>query len=269
MATLAASYGRVSVRRGVGATLALFGKETKYEFLKLWRAKSFSLAVIGFPVMFYALFGVMNKGEHAGGMDMAKYLIAGYCCMGLISAALFGIGVGLGSERAAGWLELKRASPMPAMAYLVAKCATAQAFGLVSVGIVSFVGIAFGGVRLSAMEFAMMLGVAVLGTIPFAAMGLLVALLVPPAAAPGVVNLIYLPMSFMGGLWIPIQYLPKWLQGIAPSMPTFHLVQLMLTIFGYQRPGSVVSVHWLGLAGFALLMLGVSWAVFQRAEQNS
>ena len=38
--------------------LRIFAKETKYEFLKLLRNRSFSLAVIGFPIMFYLLFGV-------------------------------------------------------------------------------------------------------------------------------------------------------------------------------------------------------------------
>ena len=31
-------------------TAKIFGKETKYEFLKLLRNRSFSLAVIGFPI---------------------------------------------------------------------------------------------------------------------------------------------------------------------------------------------------------------------------
>ncbi len=258
------------MRRGAAAALRLYGKETRYEFLKLWRAKSFSLAVIGFPVMFYALFGIANRGNtFAGGMAVSKYMLAGYCCFGMIGAALFGIGVGLGSERAAGWLELKRASPMPPMAYLVAKCITAQAFGMIITGVLIAIGVAFGGVRLSGTELALMFGMAFAGTVPFAAMGLLVALLVPPASAPGVVNLIYLPMSFVGGLWIPLSELPKWLQKIAPAMPTYHLAQLMLSIFGYQQPGSVAWVHWAGLAGFTLVMLGLSWAMFQRAEQSA
>lgn len=269
MATLTTSYSSMSLRRGTAATLSLFSKEVKYEFLKLWRAKPFSLAVIGFPVMFYTLFGVMDKGVTEGSMAMAKYMLAGYCCFGMIGAALFGIGVGLGSERAAGWLELKRASPMPAMAYLLAKCVTAQAFGVMITAVLVLIAVTLGGVKLSGVELALMFGMAVLGTIPFAAMGILVALLVPPAAAPGVVNLLYLPMSFMGGLWVPIHYLPKWLQAIAPSIPTYHLAQLMLTIFGYQKQESVTAYHWLGLTGFTLLMLGVSWAIFHRAEQDA
>ena len=111
---------------------------------------------------------------------------------------------------------------------------------------------AFGGVRLSVTELALMFGLAFVGTVPFAAMGLLVALLVPPAnAAAGVVNLIYLPMSFLGGLWFPLRDLPHWLQKLAPVMPTYHVAQLMLSIFGYQQPGSVAWVHWYAeLAGF-------------------
>ena len=266
MATLAVTYRSTPIRRTAGQTLAVVVKETKYEFLKLWRMKTFSLSIIGFPVMFYAIFGIANKGSYDGSANMAKYMIAGYACMGMISAALFGIGVGLGSERAQGWLELKRASPMPGIAYLVAKLITAQVFGLMVVAIVVAIGVAFGGVHLTPAELGMMLGMSLLGSIPFAAMGLLVALSVPPAAAPGVVNLIYLPMSFMGGLWIPIQFLPKWIQGIAPSMPTYHLAQLMLTVFGYQTKTSVASNHWFALAGFLFLMLGVSWAMFQKAE---
>ena len=269
MATLAAGYDSMSARRGFSASVRLYAKETKYEFLKLWRMKTFALSVIGFPVMFYAIFGIANRDSYDSSMQMSKYMLAGYICMGVMSSALFGIGVGLGSERTQGWLELKRASPMPPMAYLVAKCITAQAFGLIVAAVLVAIAAAFGGVRLSLTEVAMLTGMSLMGSVPFAAMGLLVALLVPPASAPGVVNLFYLPMSFMGGLWIPIQFLPKWLQGIAPSMPTYHLAQLMLTIFGYQRSGSITSQHWLALAGFLLVMLGVSWAAFHRAEQDA
>ena len=269
MATLTVTHPVNSARRTAGETFSLYAKETKYEFLKLIRTKVFSLSVIGFPLMFYVLFGLTNRGQQMGGMDAAKYMLAGYCCFGMIGAALFGIGVGLASERSQGWLELKRSSPMPAMAYLIAKCITAQAFGIIIVAILSSMGVLFGGVRLSLTEIALMLGMTLVGTVPFAAMGLLIALLVPANAASGVVNLIYLPMSFMSGLWIPINLLPKFLQPVAPYLPAYHLSQLMETIFGYQRRTSTPFDHWAGLAGFTLLMLGTSWAVFHRAEQDA
>jgi ABC-2 type transport system permease protein len=249
-------------------TAKIFGKETKYEFLKLLRNRSFSLAVIGFPIMFYLLFGVSNRGTNSNGIHMARYLLGGYACFGLIGAALFGIGVGLAAERAAGWLEVKRASPMPPQAYLFAKCMGAIVFGLIIVTALTVLAVTMGGVSVTGVELVKMFGLSIVGSISFASMGFLLALLVPANAAPGIVNLIYLPMSFMSGLWMPIQYLPHWLQRIAPALPTYHLAQLMLGIFGYANQSSMAS-HWFGLAGFTMVMLGTSWLIFNRAQQNA
>ena len=268
MATLAIAAPAQAARRTSSATFATYLKETKYEFLKLIRTKTFSLSVIGFPVMFYLLFGVGNRNVNEGAFHLAKYELAGYACFGMVGAALFGIGVGLGAERANGWLELKRASPMPPLAYLIAKCNAAIGFAVIIVTILIGIAMTLGGVQLSAIEALKMLGVAVVGTIPFAAMGILIALIVPANASSGIINLIYLPMSFASGLWIPLHLLPKWLQTIAPAFPAYHLSQLMLSIFNYQNSSSLHS-HWLGLAGFAFLMLGVSWAIFHRAEQDA
>src|SRR5271155_5709680 len=266
MATAAISHPQPAAT-GFVRTLRIFSKETKYEFLKLMRTKSFSLSTIGFPVMFYVLFGIANRNAYAGNIHVAKYMLAGYACFGLIGATLFGIGVGLAGELAAGWLELKRASPMPASAYLFAKCASAVAFGLIIVTLLTILGTAFGGVSLTPIEIIKMLGLTVVGSVSFASMGLLLALLVPANAAPGIVNLIYLPMSFLSGLWMPIRFMPHWLQQIAPALPTYHLAQLMLSVFGYQEAGSSLTKHWNALIGFTLLMLGVSWVVFQRKER--
>ncbi len=253
---------------GLLHTLRIFRKETRYEFLKLMRTKSFSLSTIGFPVMFYVLFGIANRNAYAGGVHIAKYMLGGYACFGLIGAALFGIGVGVASELAAGWLELKRASPMPASAYLIAKCASAVAFGVIIVAILTVVATTFGGVSLTSTELIKILGMTIVGAVSFAGMGLLLALLVPANAAPAIVNLIYLPMSFLSGLWIPIRFMPHWLQTIAPALPTYHLSQLMLSIFGYQDTMSLTT-HWNALLGFTFLMLGISWLIFHRREQNA
>ncbi|WP_213805628.1 ABC transporter permease [Granulicella sp. dw_53] len=253
---------------GIAHTARIFAKETKYEFLKLLRARSFSLAITGFPVMFYLLFGIANRHANNGNIQIAKYMLGSYACFGLVGAALFGIGAGMAAERAAGWLEVKQASPMPPMAYLFGKCATAVAFGLIIVCILTVIGLTMGGVQLTALEFARMLGMTVAGAISFASMGLLLALVIPANAAPGIVNLLYLPMSYASGLWIPIESLPHFVQRTAQVLPTYHLAQLMLSIFGYQNADSLLG-HWIGLAGFTMLMLGLSWLLFQRSQQNS
>jgi ABC-2 type transport system permease protein len=269
MSATAITFPTTATSRSLPQTLRIFLTETRYEFLRLLRTRSFALSVIGFPVVFYIFFGlIMNRGQHIGGITVARYMLAGYTVFGMVGAALFGIGVGLSAELAAGWLELKRASPMPPLAYLCAKCLSAMAFGVIIVSLLTLLGITAGGVHLSLLEFTRMIALTMVGVIPFAAMGMALALLVPASSAPGIANMIYLPMSFCGGLWIPIMFLPKVLQHFAVILPTYHLAQLQLTAFGYPSTGTALS-HWIGLIGFTLLAFGVALFAFRRLEQNS
>lgn len=238
-------------------------RETHYELARLLRTRAYSLSVIGFPVMFYLIFGLANRGQPA-----ALYLVAGYTCMGVVSACLFGIGLALALERAQGWLDLKRASPMPRFAYLGAKVASCAAFGLIIAIVLILLGSSLGGITITARQAAALAGVALAGSIPFAATGFLVAFLVPPNAGPGVINLIYLPLSFASGFWMPVSMLPHWLQVMAPWLPTYHLAQIALAVFGLA-PASGMALHWTVLGGFTVLMLVAAWINFLRSEANT
>jgi ABC-2 type transport system permease protein len=247
----------------------IFLREARYEFVRLLRTRSFSFSVVGFPVVFYFFFGIiMNRGQQIGSLSVAKYVLASYAVFGVVGAALFGIGVGLAADLAAGWLDLKRASPMPPLAYVVAKCCSAVFFGILIVTLLAVLGITLGHVQLSLLEYLRMIALTVVGVIPFVCMGLALALLVPFQSAPGITNMIYLPMSFCGGLWVPLMFLPHFMQTFAVVMPTYHLGQLMLSAFGYPMTGTAIS-HWYGLLGFTLLMLGTAGLAHRRLEQNS
>jgi len=249
---------------GFGYYAHVLRQEIRYEFLKMLRLRVFSLSVVGFPVMCYLLFGVAFKHT-----DWSRYLLATYSCFGMVGASLFGLGAGVATERVQGWLELKQASPMPRLAYLAAKTVSCSAFALIIVALLITLGVTLGGVTMTAGEAIKLAGITLAGAIPFASMGLLLALVMPANAAPGIINLIYLPMSFASGLWMPLSMLPHWMQKIAPALPTYHYAQLALNIFGYAQPGSTMSGHWEALIGFTCLMLGGAWLIFTRSEAKA
>jgi ABC-2 type transport system permease protein len=247
----------------IGYLTRIFKKEIQYEFVKMLRTRAFSFSVLGFPIMFYLLFGASNRHS-----DFARYLMASYGCMGVVSACLFGIGMGISMERAYGWLELKQASPMPRPAYLAAKIVSSAGFALIIGVVLIGLGLTLGGADVTAWQAIRLIGVFLLGSIPFAAMGLLVAVLVPANSAPGIINLIYLPMSFASGFWMPVTMLPHWLQRIAPVLPTYHLAQLALPIIG-AAPGGQVLTHIEALAGYTLVLFGAAWMIFHRSEAKA
>jgi ABC-2 type transport system permease protein len=268
MSAIPTTLPRAATQRPLGQTLAIYAKEAKYDFLGRLRLPVYSISTIMFPVMFYVLFGLLlNRGHEVGGVDVSTYMIATYGTFGVMGASLFGFGVGVAMERGLGWLQVKRASPMPPFAYFAAKVVTCMAFSTIIVLVLMILGLLFGGVHFSAAQALRLLATLVAGSICFCAMGLAIGSFAGPNSAPAIVNLLYLPMSFASGLWIPIEMLPRFLQRFAPVLPPFHLGQLALGVVGAGQ-GATLQ-HWEALIGFALLCLGIARIGFQRDERAS
>lgn len=230
--------------------------EAKYEFLRLLRTPSFAIPTILFPAMFYILFGVLlNHASH--GFDPATYMLASYSAFGVMAPGLFGFGVVVAMEREHGLLTLKRALPMPPGAYLFAKMLMAMLFAAIVVLFLMSLAATFGHVRMPIGNWCALLFADVLGVLPFCALGLLVGTLVGGQGAPAVVNLIYLPMSFLSGLWIPLPMLPKFLQQIAPLWPATHMGQIALSVSGVGGDHRV-ALHAAVLAGFTMAFFAIA-----------
>lgn len=231
--------------------------ETKYEFLKLVRYPIYVVTSLLFPVMFYTFFG-LSMGRPGQGFPIEQYLMASYGAFGVMGATLSGTGSTLAMERGLGWLQLKRASPMPPLAYLFSKIAVAVVFSAIVILLLFVLGATAGHVRMPAAQWAQLAAGLLLGCVPFAALGVAVGYSATPNTVIAILNLLYLPMAFCSGLWIPIQFLPKLLQTIAPALPAYHLAQLAYGIIHAPATGTATS-HLQALAAFALVFGGLAW----------
>jgi ABC-2 type transport system permease protein len=266
MSTATLALSSPQIQRSPGHTARIYLKEAKYEFLKNLRLRMYTASVLSFPIMFYILYGLVLYSKDAiGGAAVPKYLLATYGTFGVMGASLFGTAAGLASDRGLGWLEVKRASPMPPFAYFAAKVASSMIFSTIIVLALFGLGIAFGGVRMPVLQFAALFGTLVIGSLPFSAMGLALGYFTGPNSAPATINLIYLPMSACSGLWMPIMFLPKIMRQIALFMPPYHLAQLGLSIVGAASPASIAT-HWEVLVAFTLICLGAARIGFQRDQ---
>jgi len=186
-------------------------KEAKYELINKTRIPVYALSTIAIPLMFYVLFGSCWATPATGGQ---RNLHAGDDgCFGTMAVALFGFGVSLAMERGQGWLQVKRASPSGER-LLSGQTLRRSGVQHVIMLLLLSVGIAFGGyVCRSQPRGAGRILVA--GSIPFSAMGL--ASDISPSQTPASRgHLIYLPMSFCSGLWIPLSVLPHGLRRWPP-----------------------------------------------------
>ena len=242
---------------------SIYVLEARAQFLTMARTPGFTIPTLVFPLMFYLFFGVVMSFSPTA----PTYLLATYGVFGLIGPSLFGFGVGFANERDSGALLLKQTTPMPAAAYLVARVAAALVFGIVIVTGLFLLGAYAADVTLYRWQWFTLAGVVLSGVIPFCALGLAIGAWVKAQSAIAIVNLVYLPMAFLSGLWMPIALLPSFLQNVAIVFPAYHQAQLALKVINMDE-GGAAGVHVLIVGIFTVVSLIVAAVGFRRVSQQ-
>lgn len=244
----------------VAAAPGVYIREASTEVIKAARMPQFAIPTIVLPPAFYALFAL---GMGRGDVQMATYTLATFGVYAVMGPALFGFGANVASERETGQLELKRLSPMPAGAHITAKLFATMVFSAVAIGFVYALGL-YAGVQLSMTQWATLAAVHILAVIPFALIGLGLGYRLGQKAAIAIVNILFLGMAVMGGLWMPIAVLPEVIQTIAWGLPSYHLGELALMVVGRSDAANM----WLHIGPLALITVAAAifaWTGQQRA----
>jgi ABC-2 type transport system permease protein len=229
--------------------------EAKYETLRMLRAPAFAGPFLVIPIAMYFFFGLLGSSLDKGGdIPPGPFMLTGFTVMGIMGPALFGFGMGLALEREQGLMRLKRALPMPKGAYLLAKMLMSMMFAALIATELSVASAFVGRVRVTPGQLASVAIVAVLGTLPFCAIGLFIGARVSGSSAPAFVNLVYIPLMYISGLFFPVPASIRW---VALFSPAFHLNQLALHVTGTP---SILgpSINIAALAGVTVLFAGLT-----------
>jgi ABC-2 type transport system permease protein len=241
----------------VGRIVRAYANEVRYECLRMLRAPAFAIPFLLLPVPVYLFFGVMLAGPAvAKNPAVANYLFSGFSVFAVMGPALFGAGCVLAAEREAGLLKLKRALPAPGGAYLIAKMVMGMLFAALAMFALVAAAVAAGKISFTASQLLVMTVVMTVGAIPFAAIGLFIGAHASGSAAPAFANMIFLPMLWLSGLFIP---LPKFLERLSVIWPAFHLNQVALGStgvreFSFMSPAISAAV----LVGFTVIFGGLA-----------
>ena len=231
--------------------------EAKYEMVRAFRAPAFAIPFFLMPIVFYVLVGVFLAGSMShGDPRIVPTMFVSWATFGVMGPGMFGFGMFVAAEREQGLLRLKRALPMPTASYVLAKMAMTMMFALVVMITLIVAAVFIGHARISAGEYLLITGINVVGSLVFCALGLLVGTRSSAKSAPAFVNLAYIPMMHLAGLFYP---LPKSIQPLEFISPAFYLNQLSLRVAGGQSIDSLAlgngpSSHATPLLSIAVLV---------------
>ncbi len=239
-----------------------FLSEAGAEVLKALRAPEFLLPTMLMPVAFYSLFALVLPGSK----DSAGYLLATFGVFAVMGPAVFGFGVAVANERERGWLDIKRASPASGRSYIGAKLASTLIFGALSLVLIYAIAGFIGDVAMPRSTWLTMLAVHLAGAIPFALIGLTLGFLFNANGAIAISNIVFLALSALGGLWIPVMLFPAAMQTFAKMLPSYHLSELALAVSGArgERP---VMLHIAVIAGMTVLFAASALWAWRRQHE--
>lgn len=202
----------------------VFRSELREEILSIVREPTALLFTVLVPVAFFALFAAMfgNQGDGFGIESLATY-----GAFGVLSAVVINPGIGLADARERGWLRVKRADGTPLALTLSAKVTAALPYALITLTGITLVARLSAG-PLDLIQVLRIIGVLVLGSLPFSLFSLAVGARFSLNSAISVLNGVLIPSVVLSGLWFPLEMLPTWLGEIAKFLPPYHLAQLAL-----------------------------------------
>jgi ABC-2 type transport system permease protein len=246
-----------SVRMDVAPVPRMLFMQTKSLLLNYFRIPAFSVTSLALPLMFWLFFGLPQAHETLkGGISAGAYILCSFSAYAVSSMMVFNFGIGVATSRGQKTDLLQRATPLPPWISIAAIIVNAMIFALVSVVLlILFAGVT-GGVWLNFVTYLSLIGRVLLGSLPMIGLGMAIGYTAGPNAAPAVTNLIYLPMAFASGLFIPVQFLPDIVQKITVYLPLYHYGQLAWdTVGGASEP---IWKAVLGLVIWAVILFAVA-----------
>lgn len=236
----------------------------RFELIRMLRNRRFFVFSLGFPLVLYLLIATPNRNEHdlAGtGIGAPLYFMVGLAAFGAMSSVISG-GARISVDRTAGWTRQLRLTPLPPRRYLATKVLVAYLTASITIAVLAVAGTAL-GVRLSAGDWVVTVGLLLVGLLPFAALGILFGHLVGPDSLGPAVGGTTAVLGFLGGTWFPVT--SGVLHAVALALPSYWLTQASHVATGGQAWG---ALGWSVTAAWTVsLSLLAAWAYRRDTER--
>ena len=242
-----------ALRRDFG----LVGRQVLYEQRAYWRNRGRGIFTFVFPLMFLVVFASSTRARDlvARGIPYDDFFVPGILAYGFIATTYVNMAIGTAILRDEGVLKRMHGTPLPRWAYVAARIGST----VLIVGAITAVTLGLGaaayGVHVRAATLPGLIVTLLLGTAAFTTLGIGVTRFIPNAeAAPVIINLTVLPLTFISSIWFTPEGMPKTLVNIAKVFPIQPLADGLQHVFNPQTVGS-------GLNGADIRTLAIWTAV--------
>lgn len=223
--------------------------QTRAELLMTLRRGESVLLTLAIPVgllVFFSLVDVLPKP--AGVTDPVTFLAPGILALAVMSTAMVSLGIATGFERQYGVLKRLGATPLGRPALLAAKTSAVVALEVIQGIVLAGAALILGWNPHGNPVLAVL--VALLATVAFAGLGLLMAGTLRAELTLAAANGLYILLLLLGGMVFPLEKLPGPLRAFSRALPAAALSDAMHGTL--SAAGHVPGRAWVVLAAWAV-----------------
>lgn len=236
------------------------------EYLINKRSLSNLIMGIGMPLAFFLLFTNIWASDDSMSKEQTAYWVRQYMiqmtAFSSLSFAFFSLPFAFQEDRNGNRLRSIEHSPIPIWQYYISKILTILVHFVLAIVTVFAVGHFIKNVDMSAKDWLISAGLLFTGAVCFIPFGALFAHIKSSQTLSLVANIFYMGLAVLGGLWMPVQTFPDFMQKLAKVTPTYHLNNLLISYF--KDDFSLKSL--LILLGYAIIVLVIALAVGKKLE---
>lgn len=228
----------------------------------LSRQPGFWVPTVLFPAMLYAFFGA----GLAGSGPAAGYAMASFAVYAVLGVGFYQFGVTVAQDRADPFIRWQRLLPGSALAPWVARVTVGMGFSALAMTLVLILGKLLGGVVLvETAAWVRLAGITLLAALPATLMGTALGSLASARSAVPLANLVFLPLAYLGGLWMPPHLLPEAVAAISVWTPTRAMGELAwAALDGRSLPLRYLAV----LSGWTVVAAAITWLAQSRHRRD-
>jgi ABC-2 type transport system permease protein len=210
---------------------------------------------------------LLTKQVESTTLKPIQFLAPGLLAWAVASGATFGAAITLVNWRHNKLLRRLRLAPVSTGSVVLARVGVSLLVALIQLALFLLIATTpYFGLELTAAWW-MAIPVLICGTLAFMSIGLLVGSFAKTQqAATAVANLVILPMAFLGGAFIPLDFAPAWLRDASYAMPLRYLVTGMQDVMA-RGEGPAAALPAIGiLAALTTVLTFIAVRVFRWDE---
>jgi ABC-2 type transport system permease protein len=238
----------------------------RLEVVRTLRDPRYLILALAAPVGFYLLFaGLFGTGSGTDGLVQQVALMVSLAVFGAMWAVMQATGPRVAQDRSIGWARQLRLLPVRAESILAARLLAAAILAVPALALVMFTARISHGVQLDAWKWLALLALLWFGTLPFALLGIAVGYATGAESAFGLLYVLNMVVSALGGLWMPISFFPERMQAAGKLLPSYRAADLGWHLIAGQAL-DLSSV--LLLAAWALLFALLAVVLSRRVSRS-